>query len=199
MRKNNKKIFTFGVVLAVLLVIIYTAAGSPYNDYSYFMTEQSEIDEYEFIKIDDEEKIWGTYKICDIYVTYDTDGSALAYGQMLTLFGEPLYTTANLENQYSYVIYAKKADGYETYLNVYSGPSGPSVGGSDGDEEAAAVLAAYIRSAAPTDYEYVGYYMDVPCKVVMGVKDGQPYMNEEILDLTEAEFVALYERLYGLE
>lgn len=193
MRRNNKKIFTFGVVLAVLLVIIYTAAGAPDND------AQIEINEYEFIKINDEEKIWGTYKICDIYATYDTDASAMAYGQLLTLFGEPLYVTENLENQYSYVICAKKADGFEIYLNVYSGPSGPSVGGCEGSEEAAVALAAYIRTATPTDYEYVGYYMDAPCKVKMGVKNGEPYVEEEMLKLTDEEFVALYNKLYGLE
>ena len=40
--------------------------------------------------------------------------------------------------------------------------------------------------------------MDVPCKVREGVKDGVPYYQEEELHLTEEEFRALYEKVYGL-
>ena len=41
--------------------------------------------------------------------------------------------------------------------------------------------------------------MDVPCKVKMGVKNGKPYTEEEILNLTDEEFEELYKRLYGLD
>lgn len=152
--------------------------------------------EYTFRKVDNEEKIGGTSKICDIYELDEYEKHPLAYGQMLALFGEPLYVTENLENQYSYVISATDQEGNVTYLSVYSGPSGPSVGGMTGDEDAADALVCYIRSAKAADYEYEGYYMDVPCKVKMGVKNGAPYMQEEILELTDEEFCELYERLY---
>lgn len=195
MNKQQKRewIFLLTAILFAVIVVVYTSITQSADK------QEEEFMEYIFLKVDDEEKIWGTSKICDIYELMEYDKSPLAYGQMLTLFGEPLYTTENLENQYSYVISATDKDGNVTYLNVYSGPTGPSIGGTDEDVDAAKELALYIKEAKPTDYEYVGYYMDVPCKVTMGVRDGEPYMTEEILNLTEEEFSKMYKELYGLE
>lgn len=213
-RDKKEKTFLIVVVLIVLSVVIATSIKScvddrvndifTVSDFEETTTTESEkagekIMEYTFTKVNDEEKIWGTSKICDIYEIFEYDKQPLAYGQMLTLFGEPLYTTENLENQYSYVIEATDSAGNVLYLNVYSGPSGPSIGGPDGADDAAKVLVQYIRAAAPADYEYEGYYMDAPCKVKMGVKNGKTYTEEEMLDLTDEEFVELYNKLYGLE
>lgn len=192
-QQKRERIFLLTAILFAVIVVVYTSITQSAD------MQKEEPAKYTFSKVNDEEKIWGTHKICDIYELYEYDESPLAYGQMLTLFGEPLYTTENLENQYSYVISATDKEGNVTYLNVYSGPTGPSVGGTDEDEDVAKELVLYIKEAKPTDYEYVGYYMDVPCKVIMGVRDGEPYMTEEILNLTDEEFSKMYKELYGLE
>ena len=103
----------------------------------------------------------------------------LAYGRML----------ADLEKQYRYCIEAKDDQGSIVYLDVYSGPSGPAIGGDpegDIEREAAEELAALILSTGPEDYDYVGYYLDGPCKVHMGIKNGQPFIEES--ELTDEEF-----------
>ena len=113
----------------------------------------------------------------------------LAYGRMLALFGPPLYIDPDLENQYRYCIEAKDDQGSIVYLDVYSGPSGPAIGGDpegDIEREAAEELAALILSTGPEDYDYVGYYLDGPCKVHMGIKNGQPFIEES--ELTDEEF-----------
>lgn len=65
--------------------------------------------------------------------------------------------------------------------------------------EAAEALAEFVRNAESVDYSYEGYYMDGPCMIKMGVKDGTPYYEEEEINLSETEFKELYNRLYGLE
>ncbi len=149
----------------------------------------------------------GMSKICDIYDFFIysnqiSEKHSLALGQLMTRFGEPLYISENLEAQYEYHIIGTDENGKEYLFLVYSGPTGPSVGGKSGDKsacDAAEALAEYIRKADATDYTYEGYYMDGPCKVWMGVKDGNAYFKEEELHLSEEEFTALYKRLYGLE
>ena len=48
----------------------------------------------------------------------------LCLGKMMTLFGDPLYITEDIENQFEYIILAKDDQGTEVYLTVYNGPSG---------------------------------------------------------------------------
>lgn len=48
-------------------------------------------------------------------------------GQLLSLFGEPAYTTPNLENAYFYVITTTNAEGRQYILTAYDGSSGPAV------------------------------------------------------------------------
>lgn len=127
--------------------------------------------------------------------------TALVLGRLRTLFGQPLYLTENLEEQYSYCVRAEGPEGGPIYLEAYSGASGPAIGGAWGEREqkAADALAACIQAASPEDYDYEGYYMDGPSRVRMGVKNGTPYFEEEPLDLPEDEMKALYDRLYGLD
>lgn len=126
-------------------------------------------------------------------------GSTLCLGQLKTLFGEPLYMTKNLEDQYAYCILAAGEDGREIYLQVYSGPSGPSIGGNQDPDSAQAAdeLAKLIVSAKAADYDYEGYYMDGPSVVREGVRGGEPYMEEEELDVSEDEFARICEEIYG--
>ncbi len=126
-------------------------------------------------------------------------GSTLCLGQLKTLFGEPLYVTKNLEDQYAYCILAAGEDGKEIYLQVYSGPTGPAIGGEqDADSARAAdALAELITSAKAADYDYEGYYMDGPCIVREGVRGGEPYIEEEELDASGEEFAKICEEIYG--
>lgn len=124
----------------------------------------------------------------------------LRLGQLMTLFGDPLYITKNLEDQYSYCILAKNESGKEFYLNVYSGPSGPAIGGQQNDDSKAAAdeLAELIAGAKASDYEYEGYYLDGPCVVRMGIRNGEPYCEEEELDESGEEFRRACEEIYGV-
>lgn len=209
-RRKREKIFLLVVLTFTVCVIVYESICSMKNDtnaanmlYGLPGFEQEPLSEeeaakYTFAKTEDEEKIWGTSKICNVYEYLRYDKMPLVYGQMQSLFGEPLYETENVENQYEYIISVTDGEGNITYLTVYSGASGPAIGGRTGDERAAFALLTYICSAKASDYDYEGYYMDVPCKVREGVKDGVPYYQEEELHLTEEEFRALYEKVYGL-
>ncbi|MCI8699444.1 MAG: hypothetical protein HFF29_10145 [Oscillospiraceae bacterium] len=127
------------------------------------------------------EKIRGLY-------AFDEKEFALTYGRLRTLFGPPAYEESDLENQYCFGIEARDEQGGVRFLYAYSGPTGPAVGG--GQEEldrlAADQLAELVHSAEPSDYDYTGYYLDGPCKVRMGVKDGKAYFEES--ELTNEDF-----------
>ena len=143
-------------------------------------------------------------RICNIIDGFPQDygeQTALVYGRLKKLFGQPLHETENLEEQYSYCISATAEDGETVCLNVYSGASGPAIGGAQNEasSEAAAALVAFIRQAEPADFEYTGYYMDAPARIWMSVKNGVPYYRQELLDMPEDEWSALYRRLYGLD
>lgn len=117
------------------------------------------------------------------------ESGALVFGQLKQLFGEPLYTNRNLEEQYEYCISAVDENDEVVYLTAYSAGSGPSIGGA-GDEkskEAAEALAEYISQSEAADYKYEGYYMDGPCIVRFGVINGVPYAEEENLEEFSAE------------
>lgn len=131
--------------------------------------------------------------ICSIY-RFDENyamNSAMALGQLKYLFGEPKYITADLEDQFSYIIKATDERGHSLMLEVYCAGSGPAIGGlQDHDSKNAAhELALYIRQAEAVDYDYEGYYMDGPCKVRHGIKDGKPYWEET--EITEDELEEL--------
>ena len=84
----------------------------------------------------------------------------LCLGQLKTLFGEPLYITEDLEDQYSYCISATDESGKKIYLHAYSGPSGPAIGGNHDEDsrQAADELAKLITGAevmAPVPLKWV--------------------------------------------
>lgn len=148
---------------------------------------------FEF-KVQDKETLdrvlMGTSKIRNIVELSPTywENSVLCLGQLKTLFGEPLYITEDMEDQYAYCILAESKDGKEVYLHVYRGPSGPAIGGKhDSDSSAAAdELVELITSAKASDYEYAGVYWDGPSIVRAGVRNGVPYSEEE--ELTQEKY-----------
>ncbi len=99
-----------------------------------------------------------------------------------------LYLSEDLEDQYTYFLSTVTADGRTLCLSAYSGPTGPVIGGEQNEASRAAAdaLAALINSASPADYDYEGYYLDGPCRVRMGVRNGVPYMEED--ELSDEEF-----------
>ncbi len=125
---------------------------------------------------------------------------AIGLGQLMALFGAPLYISENYEDQFSYCISAVSKDNIKLYFEVYSGSSGLAIGGRTDElsRNAADMLAEYICNAKTVDYDYTGYYMDGPSKIQQGIKNGIPYYNEETLVLGEEEFSALYKKLYFL-
>lgn len=142
-------------------------------------------------------------QICSIIENFDKDymnNCALIYGKLKTLFGEPLYETEDNENLYSYCIRAESETGSVVYLEVYSGSSGPAIGGdSVNGQDAAKVLVDYIWQAEASDYECKSYYMDTLSEITMGVRDGIPYYEETVHDLTPEEYDALFNHVYGLD
>ena len=57
-----------------------------------------------------------------------------------------------------------------------------------------------IQQAAPTDYDYVGYYLDGPSRIREGIKNGVPYYEEVGLgDLSQEEFEKILREVRGQE
>lgn len=125
----------------------------------------------------------------------DPNTMVLTYGRLQYLFGEPLYTTDDLENAYDYYILGTDEEGNTYQLTAYHGPTGPAIGGDSDDPQvvkAAEELEKYINAADYVDYDYEGIYHDYDVKVKFGIRDGVPYMEEgemdgEDFDLTEFE------------
>ena len=159
---------------------------------------------YQFKKSDDQEKISGS-KIFNIIKDFPSDYSeqtVLIYGKLKTLFGEPLYEEKDVENQYTYGLVTTTEDGRDIFLHAYSGPSGPAIGGQQDEEsrEAAHQLVEMIQQAIPTDYDYVGYYLDGPSRIQEGIKNGVPYHEEvELDDLSEEEMDEIFREVTGQE
>ena len=103
-------------------------------------------------------------------------------GQVKTRFGEADYTTSDYENLVSYAVSATAASGETRYLEVYSGPSGPAIAGTDHplDMQAANELAVYICAATPSDCDFACVYEDIPVSIRMGVRDGVPYYEDDL-------------------
>ena len=157
---------------------------------------------YQFKTVDDPQKIGGS-KIISIINGFPYDYSeqaVLIYGKLKTLFGDPLYEEKDIENQYTYEVVTTTEDGREIFLHVYSGASGPAIGGEQDEEsrKAANQLAEMILQATPSDYDYVGYYMDGPCRIQQGIKNGVPYYEEvELGDLSMEEMGEIFQEMTG--
>jgi hypothetical protein len=117
---------------------------------------------------------------------------AMIRGQLLTLFGEPLYITSNFESAYQYIVIMESDQGVKFVLSVYQGKSGPSIGGDykiEGIQDAAQELKQNVLKISPSDYEYEGAYQCGPSKIIMGVKDKKPYVLEEKISRKELQII----------
>lgn len=139
---------------------------------------------YKFYKADyDVNLLAGSHNIKNMYddseFNYEASYHSLFIGQLLTLFGEPAYWSDNNEDLLSYIIAADDTNGNVIYLEVYYGPSGPAIGGHNGDEYelAANELEKIIMAAEAKDFEVESTYEDVGVTVKMGVKDGKGYYD----------------------
>jgi len=120
--------------------------------------------------------IAGTSKIDNILLLpYSNEEIVKVHGQLLKLFGEPIYITPNLEDSYCYIIVASDNNGKQFILSVYSGSTGPAIGGDqkiEGIQNAAESLKQYILNAEPVDFEYEGYYLDTGSKINYKIENG---------------------------
>jgi hypothetical protein len=117
----------------------------------------------------------GSSKIMNIGIIGSLNDDAKTLGQLITLFGDPLYISPNLENAYEYVIMAADNFGNTWFLSAYCGQSGSAIGGNrsiPGIEAAAQALAEYIKQAKPSDFEYEGYYPDGNSKITIKIENG---------------------------
>ena len=133
-------------------------------------------------------KIRGTCRLLGLDYYYVKD-KALIRGQLQTLFGKPLYTGPDVENQYGYVVIMENDEGAQYALHVYSAKFGPSIGGNsdvEGIEDATQELKQYISKAVPSDYQYEGIYKD-KLRIIMGVKNGDPYYSS--IDIATGQIV----------
>lgn len=104
--------------------------------------------------------------------------AALWYGKLLTAFGKPAYVTNDFEDLYTYIIVATSDSGDRRVFSVYEGPTGPAIGGTDRETDAAKAMIEYVKKMQPTDYEAVGFYFDGPMKIRRGVSKGVPHWSE---------------------
>ena len=149
---------------------------------------------YTFSAIDDIDLQVGTAKIINVLDIRDMspEASTRTQGQLLTLFGEPIYTTPDYENAYAYVILATNVDtGQEHILTVYHGPTGPAVGGSIAIipelVHIAEYLRQYIQQADVTDFHYVGYYLDFNLRIEKRIENGAISFSQTRIEGEELE------------
>ena len=198
--KAYKKPFISLILLCALLLCAcgHTAPEQPRVPRKVRETAATKPDEsqtlFTFQKEDSFDNLPGSSKIYDLTAGYEDYGNqcALVYGKLRTLFGEPLYETEDNENLYAYCICAISEDGDVIYLEAYSGPTGPAIGGGQSEDAllAAEALSDYIWQAQPSDYSCTSYYADAPSIIEMGVQNGKPYYRET-LDVKES-----WEHLY---
>lgn len=169
------------IVIVCVIGLLITGCDAIDNNQSTGMESiQEETNIYTFEKCETDKLPMPRSKICNVYEIETERESSMFLGQVKTLFGEPDYITENYEEMFSCAVAAKDQDGNVLYLEIYSGPSGAAIGGSNDEvsEKAAKELARLIMDAEPTDYDWQGVYSDIPVNIKMGVKNGKPYYNE---------------------
>ena len=125
----------------------------------------------------------GNSKLMNLWL-FPEHNDVLIYGALQALFGEPVYTTENFEDAYSYSLVAKNEDGKEICFEVYQGSSGCAVGGSAMSEllvSSVEELKRLLTETTPKDYVYEGYYMDADMKIRCGIQNGHPFFEEEVM------------------
>jgi len=175
-------------------------SGQPEEHVTPQVTSKAEItgqqrvyhgDTYKFYEVDAalylQDPELARFKIRGVYedvIDFDNGFHGLFVGQVVTMFGDR-NVTKDHEALLSYVVAAEDEAGEVIYLEVYFGPSGPAIGGSEGEnyDKAAKELEDVIRNIEPIDYECECIYYDM-CDLggdtIMGTKDGKGYYRVEI-------------------
>ena len=112
---------------------------------------------------------------------YDASYHGLFIGQVVTMFGDDCVTGDN-EALISIVVAAEDNNKNIIFLEVYYGPSGPAIGGNDGEnyEKAALELERIIRGIEPIDYECVSVYGDYEVTIRMGTRNGKGFYETDM-------------------
>lgn len=140
---------------------------------------------YKFRRATEEERKklhGGTHKIWGLWgYGISENEDVLFLGRAMTVFGQPDWIDEDWENMYSYFIVAEDEQDNKIYLEVYHGPSGPAIGGKDGENyrQASEELGQLILSAEPADYVWEGCYYDIPDNIKYTVKDGKAYVEHD--------------------
>lgn len=132
---------------------------------------------------------WNLLNINDMDVPNYTKEECLTIGRVIACFGEPDYTTEDMEDLYSCAVSAIAENGETVYLEIYFGPSGNAIGGNDGGKKAAEELREWIQKAEPADFKMGCVYEDVGVSVTYSVKDGVPVYESEMPEDMMEEFL----------
>lgn len=158
------------------------------------MTESGEKryqgENYTFYEAPDDVSMDGSFLLFNVYEEQSrAEYHGLFVGQVITLFGDK-GTSEDNEALIDYTIAAENKEGDVIYLTLYYGPSGPAIGGYDGDNymEAAKELEEIVRSTEPIDFECASVYEDVGVTIRMGTRNGQGFYETEMPEDWESEF-----------
>ncbi len=145
---------------------------------------------YTFYEATDDVSMDGSFLLFNVYEEQSrAEYHGLFVGQVITLFGDK-GTSEDNEALFDYTIAAENKDGDVIYLTLYYGPSGPAIGGYDGDNymEAAKELEEIVRSTEPIDFECASVYEDVGVTIRMGTRNGKGFYETEMPEDWESEF-----------
>lgn len=145
---------------------------------------------YTFYEAPDDVSMDGSFLLFNVYEEQSrAEYHGLFVGQVITLFGDK-GTSEDNEALFDYTIAAENKNGDVIYLTLYYGPSGPAIGGYDGDNymEAAKELEEIVRSTEPIDFECESVYEDVGVTIRMGTRNGKGFYETEMPEDWESEF-----------
>lgn len=139
--------------------------------------------EYTFATISRYDLSHGTSSLLSLLDSSSAQEITRVFGQILTLFGEPMYIRQNMDEAYVYHVLATDSNEKQFVLTLYHGKSGPVIGGNQSTEgilDAANALKKLIKSTSPTDFKYTGYYSENETKiqVTMKISDKQITYSE---------------------
>ncbi|WP_342480021.1 hypothetical protein NST07_20440 [Paenibacillus sp. FSL L8-0340] len=144
---------------------------------------------YTFTALNDPKLRYGTSNFISLNI-YEEE-SAQFRGALLTLFGEPLFKTTDIEDAYCYIVLVKDEEHNSWIFTTYEGPSGPAIG-YKGIKDEGAVLAANalldeLEKVIPKDFEEKLFSEDFGNTITYGCKDGLCFYNEESGDAAVEE------------
>lgn len=153
--------------------------------------------QFTFESLNNAEPAQGSSYMMDFGEANSTKQAALVEARLLTVFGEPVYTSQNMENSFEYVIKAMSDTGRSVILTVYN-VGIVHIGCELQDSfarDAADALIAYVNAATPTDYERTVYYLDFAAQIDICVKNGQVTLENS--EISEEKCEALFKEWFG--